>query len=81
MKSSTRSRFFVSSTGAAHGAAAGWMRPCFGASKPKNGIWWTIKVRVLLVSRGELNEGKLVLNREKHPIFDTTNCVQGTYVM
>jgi hypothetical protein len=26
-------------------------------------------------------EGELVLNREKHPIFDTTNCVQGTYVM
>ena len=26
-------------------------------------------------------ERKLVLNREKHPIFDTTNCIQGTYVM
>jgi hypothetical protein len=31
--------------------------------------------------RAELNKGELVLNREKHPIFDTTNCVQGTYVM
>ena len=29
----------------------------------------------------EVNEGDFVLNREKHPIFDTTNCVQGTYVM
>jgi hypothetical protein len=38
-------------------------------------------VRVLALSRGELNEGDFVLNREKHAIFDTTNCVQGTYVM
>ena len=27
------------------------------------------------------NKGELVLNREKHPIFDTTNCIQGTYMM
>ena len=26
-------------------------------------------------------EGELVLNREKHPIYDTTNCIQGTYMM
>ena len=26
-------------------------------------------------------EGKLVLNRDNHPIFETTNCLQGAYVM
>ena len=38
-------------------------------------------VRVLYLSTGEVNEGDFVLNREKHPVFDATNCVQGTYVM
>ena len=38
-------------------------------------------VRVEHLTSGELNEREPMLNREKHPIFDTTNCVQGTYVM
>ena len=38
-------------------------------------------VRVEHLTSGELNEREPVLNREKQPIFDTTNCVQGTYVM
>ena len=29
----------------------------------------------------EWNEPKRVLNRDHHPIFDATNCIQGTHYM
>ena len=47
----------------------------------RSGVATSGLVRVVPVTTGEVNDGDFVLNCEKHPIFDTTNCVQGTYVM